>query len=281
MILKNKMIALALVFSLGGCATVENTYDSILLEQTFNSSFSHTINNQNTLEDNKKLLSMIQSDSVIMSILKRNTKPKDSNYDFFLQYKSLVDNIVIEERIIEKNQKEEPTKKTVIVDENPIVKPKPVVVVKPAINTKTIPLDNKIETKTKQVKPESSKGAVITAAKTEETSLKSKQKPVTSEKAVNLTPVKKIVSTFEKPVLNNDDLKFKYLKIKDELKNSHFIILSHCNVEDAHLLKNDIDNYKNKVLSLSDNNEELVKYAFQINKREFKPCFDLHLDSQS
>lgn len=281
MVFKKKIMALSISFLLFGCSAVENSYESLVLEQTFDSGFTHTINNQNTLEDNKRLLKSIQSDKNVMAMLKKNTKQGSPNYLAFEKYKSLVDLIILEEK-----KKQTNNKKQVESQVENTTKSSPVteIAVKKETKSKTTELkkdikaapvlkDNdanlKVETKTTNSKKDVPEP--ITVIK------KEKKKTVVHKPKVIET--KKDVKSI--PVVDETALKTEYLKIRSKLKNNHYVILSHCNVEDAHLLLEDIENYKNKVLSLSNNNTALATYALKNNETEFTRCLDLHLNNQS
>lgn len=293
--LKKKIMAVSISFLLIGCSTVESSLDSIVLNQTFDDSFTHTINNQNTLEDNKALLHSIQSDKEVMAILKNNTNKNDPNYDAFLKYKSLVDLVVIEEQQkINNKEKQVVTNKENTPQKTAIKTPKAADESFKKVEQNSLKKEE--SRKTKSIEEEFNETAISADTEIEiKNTIKEQKKTVEVNKEPEIkkndTVSKVTESDISKSKANLDleetsfidekALKKQYLNIKDKLKNHHYIILSHCNIEDAHLIFEDIENYKNKVLSLSNNNQELANYSVQINEHDFRRCLDLFTNNQS
>lgn len=250
-----KTILLTMVASVIGCSTIEESYDSLVLEKTFDDDFAHQIESLNTLEDNKKLLSDIENNQDLLSLLEKNKSFDSPNYKYYLEYKMLKTKIAEDEFI--KKQKNKTNKPVTINAET-----RDQVSLKEAIAIENEKLKNATE--------EQKKEELILKAKLEEDARKekAKQQKIAADKAR--------ADQLKKEKFLNDF----YIGSQELYKHELFTLRAHCNDEDSYMIKDDIKGLNDKILALSKNNKDKYNYIINKEQKTIDQCLDIWKSNQ-
>lgn len=261
MFIKKTVIAVALCSLFSGCALTETAKDTYTLKTYFNSDFEYSIEHLNTYEDNKKLLNEIESNKDLMEALKRNEDREKLAHPEYSNYQNLKNKVEEHEKKLlkEKNKKrkEEKTKQKEIKDN---------------FEKEQLRLeeDEKIKKqkeleKQKSIKLEKQRQKEIEAEKE-----KRRQERIDSEKKIALQ--KKQKETILKEQKNADSF------VEKDLKVSIYTLRSHCNDEDAYLILDDFNSFKEKVISYT-NNKDIQSYIFEQFQEEFDQCLNIYYEN--
>lgn len=250
MSIKKTIIAVALCTLFSGCALTETAKDTYTLKTYFNSDFEYSIEHLNTYEDNKKLLNKIESDKDLMEALKRNEGEEKLAHSEYLNYQNL------------KNKVEE-HEKELLKEKNKKIK--------------------KEKTKQKEIKDNFEKEQL----KLEEQEKIKKQKELEKQKTIELEKQRqKEIEAAEKEIALQKKQKEAMLKeqkkadafIEKDLRASIYILRSHCNEEDAYLILDDFNSFKEKVISYT-NKKEIKSYIFEQFQEEFDQCLSIYYEN--
>lgn len=264
-----KIIATSLFTVLIGCSAVEQSYDSIKLGQVFDSEFAYTIEQRNTLEDNKILLKSIENNQELYSLLLKNKDKSSPNHKYYLEYMILKNKIAQDEFV--KNKKEEAE----ILSHKGLLKDAKEALLKRELD--------KEEEKVEKALIKEEKEKNVKTIKNEPKKDKSIEKKLDNSKLDkdNVLTNKETVKKKEKPIVINkndvvkhsdQELNKSFYFVDDKLKHDLLIMQTHCNEEDAHLLVDDINSIKEKIKALIKNDTE--KYDFIMSKyhSDFESC---------
>tara|TARA_Y100001960_G_scaffold334108_1_gene445049 strand:+ start:12442 stop:13194 length:753 start_codon:yes stop_codon:yes gene_type:complete len=246
MFIKKTIISIAICTLFSGCALTEMAKDTYTLKTYFDSDFEYSIEHLNTYEDNKKLLNEIENDKNLMEALKRNEGKEKLAHSEYLNYQNL------------KNKVEE-HEKELLKEKNKKIK-------KEKIRQKEIK-DNFEKEQLKLEKQEKIK----------------KQKKLEKQKSIELEKQRQKEIAFQKKQKEQKEAMIKAQKdadsfIKKDLRPSIYILRSHCNDEDAYLILDDFNSFKNKVISYTDK-KEIQFYIFDQFKEEFDKCLNIYYDN--
>lgn len=265
---KIKQIILAsAILTMAGCASVEQSYDSFVLSNTFDESFSYQVENQNTLNDNKQLLRSIENDPKTFTLIKKNTSFDSPHYKYYLDYKMLKNKIAEDQFILDQKIKNSTHSKTVVTGltrDQEIEKQR----IEQEKNQHEVQKKQaeslKLQNEKKKLKKEEQK-SLITQEEKQAVHVK-KEKALLKQKQAEETKQK------EEHAKNIKNMEIFYLENKDKFKTELFILEAHCNIEDAYLIKDDIENINAKVQSVTKSNTELFNYITTKHQNKFNYC---------
>tara|TARA_Y100000588_G_scaffold275238_1_gene291384 strand:+ start:33514 stop:34314 length:801 start_codon:yes stop_codon:yes gene_type:complete len=262
MSIKKTIISIAICTLFSGCALTEMAKDTYTLKTYFDSDFEYSIEHLNTYEDNKKLLNEIESDKNLMEALKRNREEGKLAHSEYLNYQNLKKKIEEYEKELlkEKNKKikKEKTRQKEIKDN---------------FEKKQLELEKqeKIKKQKEFEKQEKiKKQKELEKQKNIELEKQRKKERIAAEKEIALQ--KEQEEAMIKAQKDADSF------IKKDLRPSIYILRSHCNDEDAYLILDDFNSFKNKVISYTDK-KEIQFYIFDQFKEEFDKCLSIYYDN--
>lgn len=253
MSIKKTIITVALCTLFSGCALTETAKDTYTLKTYFNSDFEYSIEHLNTYEDNKKLLNKIESDKDLMEALKRNEDKEKLAYSEYLNYQNLKNKVEEHEKELLKEKKKkikkEKTKQKEIKD-----------------NFEKEQLKIEEQEKIKKQK-ELEKQKTIELEKQRQKEIEAEKERIAAEKEIALQKEQKEAMLKEQ----KDADAF----IEKNLRASIYILRSHCNEEDAYLILDDFNSFKEKVISYT-NKKEIQSYIFEQFQEEFEQCLSIY-----
>jgi hypothetical protein len=261
MSIKKIIIAVTLCTLFSGCALTETAKDTYTLKTYFNSDFEYSIEHLNTYEDNKKLLNEIESNKDLMEALKRNEGKEKLAHSEYLNYQNLKNKVEEHEKELlkEKNKKieKEKTKQKEIKDN---------------FEKEQLKLEEQEKTK-KQKELEKQKSIELEKQRQKERELekeRKRQERIAAEKEIALQKKQK-------------EAMIRYQKeadsfIEKDLRASIYILRSHCNEEDAYLILDDFNSFKQKVISYTDK-KDIQSYIFDQFKEEFDQCLSIYYEN--